>query len=386
MSRVATGLDQTIADGWHRFKGLTIGIVCHQASVSSNLTHVIDEAMRAGVKVGAVFGPQHGPWGHTQDNMIEWEGYTDPRTGLTFYSLYGSNRKPTQESLQGLQHLVIDLQDVGARYYTFIWTTALCLEACAEAGIPVTILDRPNPIDGVTREGPGHDMEFRSFVGLYSLPVRHGLTIGEIASHINERYLGEACDLRVVHTHGWERWERFDQTGLPWVLPSPNMPTPATALVYPGQCLLEGTNLSEGRGTTQPFETFGAPYLDGWALALELNALNLPGCSFRPVFFQPTFQKHAGAACGGCFIHVTDAGVFEPVFTTVAVLHTVRKVAGEQFAWNPPPYEYEQVKLPIDILVGSSWIREAVDSQTSLEHVRERMAQECHHFEPLLRS
>ncbi|MBX3112209.1 MAG: DUF1343 domain-containing protein, partial [Fimbriimonadaceae bacterium] len=306
------------------------------------------------------------------DNMIEWEGYTDPRTGLRFYSLYGEHRKPTPAMLEGVDVLVYDVQEVGARYYTFIWTLALCLEACREAGVPVLVLDRPNPIDGVTVEGPGADPAYASFVGLYPLPVRHGMTVGEVGRLLVERYIPGA-EIDVVETDGWDRRDLFPATGLPWALPSPNMPTPDTALVYPGQCLLEGTKLSEGRGTTRPFEIFGAPYIDGWRLAEELNATGLGGVVFRPVQFQPTFQKHKGEVCQGCFIHVSDPGTFQPVRATVALLHTVRRLWPDAFAWQDPPYEYEHTLMPVDILWGGPWLREGVDAGTPLATLFERM-------------
>lgn len=376
MPRVLTGLDRCVADGFALLAGKSVGLVCHQASVASDYVHILDHLLplhRAGkLKIQAVFGPQHGIWGHTQDNMIEWEGYTDPRTGLRFYSLYGENRKPTPAMLDGIDVLVFDVQDVGTRYYTFIWTLALCLEACREAGVPVLVLDRPNPIDGVTVEGPGADPAFASFVGLYPLPVRHAMTVGEVGRHLVEHHLPGAS-LEVVATEGWDRNDRFVGTGLPWALPSPNMPTPDTALVYPGQCLLEGTQLSEGRGTTRPFEIFGAPYVDGWQLAEELKRLALPGVVFRPVQFQPTFQKFAGQVCQGCFVHVTDPASFRPVRTTVALLHTVKRLWPGDFSWLSPPYEYEHTLMPVDILWGGSWLREGIEDGAPLHQLFERM-------------
>lgn len=371
-----TGLDRCVADGFSRLGGKSIGLVCHQASVASDHVHVLDHLLplhRAGIlKVQAVFGPQHGIWGHTQDNMVEWEGYIDPRTGLRFHSLYGEHRKPTPKMLEGVDALVFDVQDVGARYYTFIWTLALCLEACREAGTPVVVLDRPNPIDGVTAEGPGADPSFASFVGLYPLPVRHRMTVGEIGRYLAEVHFPGAR-VEVVETEGWDRRGGWSATGLPWALPSPNMPTPDTALVYPGQCLLEGTRISEGRGTTRPFEMFGAPYIDGWRLAAELEGLRLPGVRFRPIQFQPTFQKFKGEVCQGCFVHVTDAGEFRPVRTTVGILHTVARMWRDDYRWLDPPYEYEKDKLPIDILWGGSWLREGVDAGEPLQTIFQRM-------------
>lgn len=378
--RFETGLDQLDQEGWRRFDGRSIAILCHQASVTDDLVHLIESVFpkhQAGdLEIRCVFGPQHGPWGHTQDNMIEWEGYEDPRTGLRFFSLYGETRKPTPAMLDGVEHLVIDLFDVGARYYTFIWTMAHCLEACADLGIPVTILDRPNPLGGTVIEGPGHDPAFSSFVGLYSLPVRHGLTIGEVARHINHSALNGRVMLDVVQVYGWHRAETALDYG-DWVNPSPNMPSARTAFVYPGQCLLEGTNLSEGRGTTRPFEQFGAPWIDGFLLAESVNRLGLPGLFLRPVSFQPGFQKHAGELCHGATIHITDHTTFEPVLTTIAILQESLKQSKCEFGWKQPPYEYEYEKLPFDILAGGTWVREAIEAQTPLSQIRERMASEA---------
>ena len=360
-----TGLDSCVANRFSRFAGKKIGLVCHQASVDSSYVHILDRLMplhRSGeLTVQAVFGPQHGIWGHTQDNMVEWEGYTDPRTGLRFYSLYGEHREPSAAMLHSIDELVIDLQDVGARYYTFIWTTALCMKACAEHGIPVTVLDRPNPIGRAT-EGPGHDPAFASFVGLHPLPVRHGLSIGEIALYLRDRHY-PGCQLGVEWSHG--------EGEFPWAMPSPNMPTRETALVYPGMCLLEGTELSEGRGTTKPFEIFGAPFIDGWELADHLRGQDLEGVVFRPVQFLPTFQKHAGTVCQGCCIHVTNPATFRPVLSAVSVLAAVRRLWPDDFAWQNPPYEYEYKKLPIDILAGGPGLRGLVDRCASRQEIQD---------------
>lgn len=359
-----SGLDVCIRDQFSRFAGKSVGIVCHQASIARDRKHILDHILphykSGALKIAVCFGPQHGIWGHTQDNMIEWEGYTDSRTGLPFYSLYGEHRKPSPEMLKGVEELIFDVQDVGSRYYTFIWTLAHCMEACAELGIPVTILDRPNPIGGELTEGPGHDMKFKSFVGLYSLPVRHGMTVGEVGRYLRDKYIPQ-CQVNVVEMEGWSRSMTFSQTGLSWGMPSPNMPTEDTALVYPGQCLVEGTKLSEGRGTTRPFEFFGAPYIDIWEFCDAFNALNLPGVFLRPVHFLPTFQKFKGEICGGAFMHVTDQKSFRPVLTTAVCLSVIRQLYGEKFEWLAPPYEYEYKLLPIDILAGGSQLRELVD-------------------------
>lgn len=377
------GLDKWIEDEFFRSHGKAIGVVCNQASIASDYGHIVDHLLprhRDGtLKIQAVFGPQHGIWGITQDNMIEWEGGLDPRTGLPVYSLYGEHREPTPEMLNGVERLIIDLPDVGARYYTFAWTLALCMKACTSLGIPVTVLDRPNPLSGSKVEGPVLDPRYSSFVGLYPLPSRHGMTLGEVATYLQAAYFPK-LDLRVEVAAGWHRAHYFDETGLPWVSPSPNMPTLSTAVVYPGMCLLEGTNLSEGRGTTRPFETFGAPFIDAWELADALNRLRLLGVVFRPIQFQPTFQKFTGEVCQGAFLHVTERNLFRPVLTAIAVLQTVARAYPSHFAWRPPPYEYEEKLMPIDILAGNRWLRPVVEQQAPLNEVAERQAAEVHEF------
>ncbi len=365
---VSTGLDVIQQTGFAGLKGARVGLLCHQASIDSRFQHLIDVFLKAQeqgiLSVTAVFGPQHGLWGHTQDNMIEWQSFTDPRTGLPVYSLYGETRKPLPEMLRDIDVMIIDMQDVGARYYTFIWTMALTMEACKEQGIKVWVLDRPNPIGRVV-EGPLPDENYLSFVGLKPIVPRHGMTIGEIASWLQTSYYPE-LELQVVRMQHWTPEMYFDETGLPWALPSPNMPTLETAVVYPGMCLLEGTNLSEGRGTTRPFEIFGAPWMDGWHIAEMLNSYGLPGVYFRPIEFQPTFQKYGGEVCQGCFIHVTDRKAFKPFLTGVAVIREAIQCYPDKFRWKEPPYEYEYHKLPIDILLGSKTLRQRIEQLQSL--------------------
>jgi len=359
---VQTGLDVLIRDGHRALEGRRIGLLVNQASVDSHYRLACDVlALRNDFRLAALFGPQHGLWGTTQDNMIEWTGYLDPRLNVPVYSLYGEHRKPTPEMLRGLDVMVVDLVDVGARYYTFLWTATLVMEACAAAHIPVVILDRPNPINGVDIEGPLHDARYASFVGRFSVPVRHGMTIGELLAMFNEtQQMG--CALTVIPVEGWRRGMWFEETGLPWAMPSPNMPTVDTAVVYPGFCLLEGTMLSEGRGTTRPFETLGAPYVDPYALATALEEEGLPGCVFRPLYFEPTFQKYARQACGGVFMHVTDRAAFRSVLTAVAVLSALWRLYPSQTAWKKPPYEYETEKMPVDILAGSDRLRLQIEA------------------------
>ena len=336
------------------FRGARVGALLHPASVSAGLEHASEILARGDGdhwRLRALFGPQHGYLGQTQDNMIEWRSYEHPRLGIPVHSLYGEHREPTAAMLEDLDVLLIDLQDVGARYYTFIWTMFLCLRACERNNLPVVVLDRPNPINGVTTEGTMLDPAYQSFVGLHPLPVRHGKTIGELARLFRDEAFPHS-KLTVLPMKGWDRAMWFDQTGLPWVMPSPNMPTPNTATVYPGMCLLEGTNISEGRGTTRPFELFGAPFVDAEDFTRELNALKLPGAHFRATWFQPTFQKFAGEVCGGAQLHVIDRDQFQPYRTGVEIIRTIRRMSGESFMWKQPPYEYEHKRLPIEVLLG----------------------------------
>ena len=369
MASVLLGLEVIKKENFSRLKGRAIGLVVNPASLDSEFTSAVDIFLNAsGVKVGVLFGPQHGIRGETQDNMIEWEGFRDKKTGLPVYSLYGKTRKPMREMMEGIDCLVIDLPDVGARYYTFVWTLALCLRACKKYGKACVVLDRPNPINGVAMEGPVLDPRFASFVGLYPLPLRHGMTLGEIARYLNREFKVE-CDLTVVPLEGWQREMWFDKTSLPWVMPSPNMPTLDTAVVYPGVCLLEGTNISEGRGTTRPFEIFGMPDVDPDELVKRLNEEDLPGVRFRPLYFQPTFQKYQGELCGGAQIHVTDRNTFLPVLTGVAVIRAMYHMYPESFFWKQPPYEYEEEKLPIDILAGTDELRSQIEHGCSVEEI-----------------
>lgn len=359
-----TGLDRLVGEGFARLRGRRVGVVCNQASITRDCKHILTAMRRDEVQPLAVFGPQHGLYGHTQDNMIEWEPDSSSRP-YRLHSLYGAHREPTEEMLQDLDILLIDLQDVGARYYTFIWTMSLCLRACERAGIPVLVLDRPNPIGGLQIEGEPQEPGFNSFVGLHPIPIRHACTIGELASKFRALYY-PAVELEVVDIEGWSRDMYWLDTGLPWGMTSPNMPTADTAIVYPGGCLLEATNISEGRGTTRPFEIVGAPWLDADHLVNALNQRSLPGVIFRELEFQPTFNKHAGEICGGCFVHVVDKYRFEPVRTYMEIIETAKQLGKGQFAWKEPPYEYEFQKMPIDILTGSSAFRCKIDKVKSL--------------------
>ncbi len=338
--------------------GNNAGLLTHYAAVDARYANAVERISSvSSVNLRAIFGPQHGFFGETQDNMIEWNTYNHPRLNIPVYSLYGETRKPTPEMLEGLDCMVIDLQDVGARYYTYIYTMALMMRACTEAGIPVVILDRPNPLGGEIIEGQLLDTEYSSFVGMYPIPVRHGLTIGELARHFAiEDGLPEPA---VVPMDGWDIDGFPDE--LPWVMPSPNMPTRETACFYPGMCLLEATNLSEGRGTTRPFEIFGAPWLNGERLAGELNGTEfMRGAVLRPHNFTPTFNKHFGVQCSGAQIHVTNRREFRPLKAALGIL--IHCFSYTETGWNPPPYEYEYEKMPIDILAGTDFVRKAIES------------------------
>ncbi|NLG19511.1 MAG: DUF1343 domain-containing protein [Fibrobacter sp.] len=352
-------------------RGKRIGLVCHAASVMSDYTHAI-YALKShpDLRLAAVFGPQHGLFGQTQDNMIEWEGGVDPVLGIPVYSLYGMVRKPTPRMLAGLDALVFDIQDVGARPYTYIWTLKLCMEACQENGISVWVLDRPNPVGCIGTDGPVLSAEYFSFVGGATIPLCHRLTMGEMAVLLQREFF-PSLELNVVWMENWWRNSFWPQTGLPWVLPSPNMPTPDTAAVYPGMVLLEATNMSEGRGTTRPFELIGAPYFDAGAVREILAGEKLEGCYFREHGFIPTFQKWKGEYCGGMQVHVTDLRRFSPVLVTVAILLAVKKSAGSHFKFKDPPYEYEAEKMPFDILAGSCDLRRAIEAGTPLSEIRE---------------
>lgn len=356
-----------VARGFAPLQGLRVGLLAHPASVDSQLRHAMDLLGAApGLTLVAVFGPEHGLLGQAQDLIHvkeeELRGHT--RESLRRHSLYGTDAaslRPRADDLRGLDVLVIDLQDVGSRYYTFQATMLYCLEAALPLGLPVLVLDRPNPIGGTMVEGPALREGFGSFVGCSNIATRHGLTIGELARlYVRERGI-HGADLTVITCEGWRRELYYEETGLPWVLPSPNMPTVDTAVVYPGGCLLEGTNLSEGRGTTRPFEICGAPWLPARGLAERLTAAKLPGVLFRPLTYRPTFQKHAGVDCGGVQIHVTDRRIFQPLRAVYALLDAARRLGGADFQWRTEIYEYVTHPIAIDLLFGSSRERLALE-------------------------
>ncbi|MGD1076243.1 MAG: DUF1343 domain-containing protein [Thermodesulfovibrionales bacterium] len=382
---VKIGLDLVEKHWPGRLRGARVGLVVHPASANAHLDHAVEIFRKSKkCKVTALLGPQHGIRGETQDNMIEWRGFRDKETGLPVFSLYGSVRKPEPAMMKNIDALVIDLQDVGSRYYTFIWTMELCMQACLEGGKSIIILDRPNPVGGTITEGPVLRPHYASFVGQRPLPVRHGMTVGEIGQYLRDMFY-PSLNVHIVAMKGWKRDMWFHDTGLPWIMPSPNMPTCETACVYPGMCLLEGTMLSEGRGTTRPFEIFGAPFITPEAVVKRLREFSLPGVAFRPLYFQPTFQKYAGRLCGGAQLHVTDRDHFRPFKTGVAVLKAVHDLHPERPLWKNPPYEYEIDKMPVDILCGTDRIRKGIDKREDLDRMEAWWNEECLQFRKTVR-
>jgi uncharacterized protein YbbC (DUF1343 family) len=377
---VKTGLDRLKASTPSFLKSGRIGLLVHPASVDSRLVHCRQIfSSLFGDRLKALFNPQHGIYGEKQDNMVESPDSFDAGLGIPVFSLYSHVRRPTTRMLADIDVMVIDLQDVGTRVYTFIHTMAHCMMVARETGIKVVVLDRPNPIGGKALEGNLLKPEYTSFVGMYPIPMRHAMTIGELALLFNDGF-GIGCDLEVVPMGGWRRRMYFHDTGLPWVIPSPNLPTVDAAMVYPGQVLLEGTNVSEGRGTTRPFELFGAPFIDPGTLEEQLRQYELTGVFFRRHHFAPNFQKWSGEVCRGFQIHVTDPTTFRPYRTTLAILQSLLCLYPDRFAWTPPPYEYEEVKLPIDILTGDPGIREALSELRDLGELEEGWEEDLSSF------
>lgn len=366
---VVIGLERCLTEPPAVLRTAKFGLLMNQASVDRRFQyahHLL--AKRFPNQLRTLFGPQHGFWGQQQDNMIETPHDVDAVLGVPIYSLYADCRAPSPDMLSDISCLVIDLQDVGTRVYTFIWTLLHCLSACAKSAISVVVLDRPNPLGGQLIEGPRLQPAYRSFIGLHCIPMRHALTLGEMAQHLN-RVLDLGVDLHVVPMQGWKRSMHWTATGRQWLAPSPNLPRIEGVDVYPGQVLIEGTNLSEGRGTTMPFELFGAPFIEPLQLLRTLKQYALPGVVFRPVRFEPTFQKYQGVSCRGLALHVVDRRAFRPYQTTLAILSCIRLLWPDDFQWNMPPYEYEQTHMPIDILTGSSDVRTTLETGADPEKV-----------------
>jgi uncharacterized protein YbbC (DUF1343 family) len=369
--KMKLGLEVLLDSRIQLLRDARVGLIVNPASMNSGLEHTADLFhIHPQINLTALFGPQHGIRGETQDNMIEWQSFVDLRTGLPAYSLYGQTRKPTGEMLNNVDVLVFDVQDIGTRVYTFIYTMALAMEAARENRKRFVVLDRPNPIGGYQIEGNILDRSFTSFVGMFPIPMRHGLTAAELALMFNREF-GIGCELEVVAMEGWHRKVYYDETGLPWVMPSPNMPTLDTAVVYPGAVMFEGTEVSEGRGTTRPFEILGAPYINPYRLVEQLEAEQLEGVIFRPLWFEPTFHKFKGERSGGVQLHVTDRATFKPVITGVAVIKAIRGLWPDCFAWRQPPYEYVYDRLPFDVINGGPQLREQIEAGASVSEIEE---------------
>lgn len=368
--KISLGIEELLGKRSALLRGARVGLICNQASVDHQLRHAAD-LLRAerDINLTVLFGPQHGIRGEVQDNMVETPHTFDTETKLPVYSLYSETREPTERMLEDVDVLVFDMQDVGCRIYTFIYTLANCMRAAQRYGKRVIVCDRPNPINGEGVAGTILEVEYASFVGQFPLATRHGMTVCELARMFREHW-GITCDLELILMDGWTRELWFDETDLTWVLPSPNMPTLETATVFPGTVHLEGTQMSEGRGTTKPFELIGAPYIDAAKFKREIDQYGLPGVHFRACHFQPTFQKHAGKICGGVQLHVTDRAVFEPVITGAAIVKVAHELYGEEFKWKDSPYEYVYDQNPFDVIAGTDKLRASLERGDSLSAIQ----------------
>lgn len=388
MKKIVTGLNNLLSNKIGFLKGKTLGLVVNHTSLAEDGRHSIAHFQEdPQFSVNKLFSPEHGLYGIDQD-MIGVEDSTDPVSGLPVVSLYGHDEKtlaPDPALFADIDTLVFDIQDVGSRYYTYIYTLANCMEVCGGAGIPIVVCDRPNPINGIQVEGNLVRKGWESFVGQYPIPNRHGMTVGELANLFRDHF-GIQCDLTVVPMKGWQRSMWYDQTGLTWVAPSPNMAALSTATVYPGMCLVEGTNLSEGRGTTLPFELCGAPYINPRQLVEELEKVNLTGLFARHCFFKPSFQKWAGKTCGGIQLHVTDRDRFKPFLTGLAVIRAIARLYPDSFVWRTEPYEFVSDRLAIDLLYGHpDWREKHMTGQSSLQAIEETWQEELQTFKNIRR-
>lgn len=352
MVKVKSGIDN-IDKYLNIFDGKRVGLITNPTGVNSEFKSTVD-VMKEKTNLVALYGPEHGIRGDIQAGQ-KVGNYIDEKTGIQVYSLYGKNKKPSQEILSGIDVLAYDIQDVGARFYTYLYTMAYAMQSAAEFGKTFVVFDRPNPIGGEEVEGNILDTEYKSFVGLYPIPQRYGLTVGELAKFFNEEFkIG--CDLVVVPIENWKRSMYYDETGLPFIMPSPNMPTIETSIVYTGTTIFEGTNISEGRGTTRPFEIIGAPWLDAFKLADDMNNMKMDGVHFRPVYFTPTFSKQKDLLCRGVELHITDRKVFKPVKAGISLFYKIREMSGDKLEIIKP---YTKTgKHFIDYLTGCSYIRE----------------------------
>lgn len=380
MNKIAVGLDLFREEYWKKFRGKRLGLLSNQASVDGSLTHaktIIAGALPGALK--ALFGPQHGHRGEDQDNMIETDHSMDEELAIPVFSLYSKNREPLAEMLDMIDVLIIDLQDVGTRVYTFASTMLNCLRAASRVGKKVVVLDRPNPLGGEIIEGCLLRPDLYSFVGPYRFPMRHGLTMGEMAKIFDTVFHTES-DPEVIPMKGWNRHLLWHESGLHWVMPSPNMPLPETAYVYPGQVIMEGTNLSEGRGTCRPFEIFGAPFLDTKLVCKILPQKATQGCYLREISYRPTFHKWEGERCRGFMIHILDNHQYRPFYTSIALLRAILETHGEYFYWKDPPYEYEYEKIPVDLILGDSELRRDLETGKDLPELEERWSSEIRGF------
>ena len=383
---IKIGIEQLVSSKPSFLAGKRLGLLCNQASTDHHFIHSRDLILQTFPgQLTCLFSPQHGFFSEKQDNMIESGNCVDSVSGLPVFSLYGETRKPLPGMFEDLDVLLIDLQDVGTRVYTFIWTVVYCLQTAAETGKQVVILDRPNPVGGHIVEGNLLKRSCRSFVGLYEIPMRHGLTMGELAQLCN-REMKINAELEVVQMEGWQRRMFFSDTGFPWVFPSPNMPTPLTALVYPGQVIWEGTNISEGRGTTLPFELVGAPFIDHQQVLEKISTIGLPGCVLRPIVFEPTSGKWAGQRCSGFHVHVTEKDDFLSYRLGLALLQALLNLYPDEFSYKEPPYEYEFEQLPMDMILGDGELRTALEDGADILELEQSWQQELAVFDELRRS
>ena len=380
MKNVLIGLETLSGSGIITNTSERLGLLANPASVDRTFRHAKDLINnRFPGQLRALFSPQHGFFAEKQDNMIESDHMTDPELNIPVFSLYHSDRKPTAEMMDTIDTLIVDIQDVGTRVYTFIYTLSYCMEAAAESGKRIIILDRPNPVGGRIVEGNILRHEFSSFVGRYPIPMRHGLTIGEIALLFNDQF-NIGCNLEVIQMKNWHRAMYFHDTGLPWVSPSPNLPTAESSYVYPGQVIFEGTNISEARGTTKPFELFGSPFADIKKIIDHINPEHLRGIHIRQTCFEPTSNKWQGKPCNGFQIHITNIDEYKPYITSLAFLRAFIATGGKAFEWKQPPYEYEFEKLPIDLIIGDRSIRERIENLDPIKEIEKNWQEELKQY------